>query len=132
MMYTITFWALTLGCALGGFMVSMTWLGTKLPFLNPLHNMLKPFQTVIGFICCAAGVLAFFYPKGPEMLTGDLIPAVLALCLGFILAISYMPNRPQFVNTLNNMIRPLHVPIGIIAIIAAFVHWSFRGNAPFF
>jgi len=131
-MYQITFWALTIGCLLGGFMASMSWLGPKMPFLQGIHNKMIPFQTLIGIVCLAGGILALFFPLGPEMMTGDIIPAVLAILLGFTLAVSYMQGAPGFLKSINNVIRPYQVPLGILAIAAGVIHWFFMGSAPYF
>ena len=131
-MYQITFWALTLGCLIGGFMATMNWFGGKIPILNQIYQILTPFQTLIGFITLIGGVLALFYPTGPEMFTGDLIPAVIAILLGFCIGIGYMKTKPEFLNYLYNMIKPFQVPLGSLAIAAAIVHWFFMGTEPFF
>ena len=131
-MYAITFWALTIGCLLGGFMCAMAWLGPKMPFLQGIYHKLMPFQTLIGFITLAGGVLALFFPMGPAMMTGDIVPAGVAIILGFTLAITYLHGAPQFLNNINNFIKPFQVPLGIIAIAAAIIHWFFMGNQLYF
>ena len=129
-MYGFTSWALALGCLMGGYMASMNWLGTKFPVLNTLNQKLTPFRTFIGIICLGGGILALFFPLGPGIIIiGDLIPAVAAILLGIFFVTDFMPGIVKNFN--NSFIQPFHVPLGIVAMAVAVLHWFKGGNALF-
>jgi hypothetical protein len=131
-MYQLTFWLLTLGCLFGGFMAAWSWFAPKFPALNKFHDKIAPFQKWIGLATLLGGILALFYPLGAELIIGDLLPSFAAISVGFVLAVAYIQNKPQFVNNLYNSISPYRVPLGLIAIAAGILHWFFVGTHPFF
>ncbi len=132
MYYQIAHWALTYGILVGGCFAFLTWFAKNNYNLNTLLQKLGFIQILVGIFCFIGGILAFFYPLGTEAFTGDLIPAVIAIVLGFMLAMTYMKPKPEFLNQINQIITPYQVPLGIIAIGAAIVHYFFWGTKNFF
>ncbi|MBI3017983.1 MAG: hypothetical protein HYY62_08365 [Deltaproteobacteria bacterium] len=79
----IAFWALTYGILLGGCFVFLTWFNH--PTVNNFLQKLSIVQLLTGLFCFLGGIVGLFYPLGEQMFTADLIPAVVAIILGFTL-----------------------------------------------
>lgn len=130
--YNIAFWALTYGILVGGCFAFFSWFSTKNDTLHNLFNTLAPLQILVGIFCFVGGILAIYNPVGEPMFTGDLIPAVIAIVLGFMLTMTYMKTKPAFLDNLNQKLLPYQAPLGILAIGAALVHYFLWGAKNFF
>lgn len=131
-MYKVAYWALTYGILIGGAFTAATWMARTNFNVSNLLQKLAPVQLLVGIFCFIGGILGMFYPLGTEIIIGDLIPAGVAILLGFSLAVTYMQQKPEFLNQINQKIIPYHVPLGILAIATAIVHYFFWGTKNFF
>lgn len=131
-MYKIAYWALTYGILIGGCFAVATWVAKNNYNLTTWLQKLAPVQMLVGVFCFVGGILALFYPLGTEIIVGDLIPAGIAIVLGFMLAMTYTQQKPEFLNQINQKLLPYQVPLGIIAIGAAIIHHFFWGTQNFF
>ncbi|MBI3019531.1 MAG: hypothetical protein HYY61_06560 [Deltaproteobacteria bacterium] len=126
----IAFWALTYGILLGGCFAFLTWFNH--PTVNNWLQKLSIVQLLTGLFCFIGGIVGLFYPLGEQMFTGDLIPAMVAIILGFTLSMTFIKTKPEFLHQLNQKIVPYQVWVGIIAIAAGIVHYFFWGTKNFF
>ncbi|HBQ20673.1 MAG: hypothetical protein A2Z91_06730 [Deltaproteobacteria bacterium GWA2_38_16] len=130
-MYKIAFWALTYGILVGGCFTLFAWFAQTNDTFKTWYYKLAPIQTLVGIFCFVGGILGLFYPIGEEMITGDLIPAVIAILLGFMYIFAYF-KQPAFLNQIYQKLTPYQVPFGIIAIGAALVHYFIWGTKTYF
>ncbi|OGQ17676.1 MAG: hypothetical protein A3B70_08120 [Deltaproteobacteria bacterium RIFCSPHIGHO2_02_FULL_40_11] len=131
-MYKITFWAMTYGITIGGFLTFFAWYATNHPTYKEWLYKLAPIQVLIGLFCLVGGALALFYPLGTEQFIGDLIPGATALIIGFWLSMTYMKPKLPILYDMSQKLTPYQLPLGLLAIGAAVVHYFFWGTKNFF
>ncbi|MBI4040826.1 MAG: hypothetical protein HY390_03045 [Deltaproteobacteria bacterium] len=131
-MYKITFWAMTYGVGLAGIFAVWSWYAIHHYEHRNLLNKMAPVQILLGIFCFVGGALALFYPLGTEQFVGDLIPGMAALLIGFWLAFSNVKPQVPVLYQISQKMTPLQLPLGILAIASALVHYFLWGTKNFF
>ena len=119
----------------GGVALAADYLGSKFPFFESMKSTFEKREVKIGlgFTALIVGIFKLIVkPVGWAVpVAGDLLPALTGIAVGLVLLLDFLKQKAGAEKTniekVEKTVMTYKVPLGIISIIVAFLHFLFPG-----
>jgi hypothetical protein len=132
--FMLQFYFLSVLCTLvGSLALVVSDLSNKLTSLVPVREILtgKGMQITLGFASLIVGVIKFFVraPWDSVAVVGDLLPALVGIGVGLALLADFFREKAGESNAVvekaSTLTKVYHIPLGIVGLITAILHFLF-------